>query len=179
MKTRQSKSFQLIKHDFTRFSAQCQIGNFGQKDVFRRNWIGPDGEELDSLELNNCLLFQGRWGMLLAQVMEKPGSAVDDPFKVLAENSLKSKDLKPITTSQVIDFDHNGWLTFIVNDAVLSGVSTEQAEVCRASHDALKKASGILRTHGDNYIIPERLIPLIWYSDNIGAFHVTVRYADK
>ena len=160
-------------------------GNFGQKDEFRRDWTGPDGEELDSLELNNCLLFQenspqkGRWGMLLAQVMKKPGSAVADPFQVLEDNKLRSKDLIPVTTSKDIEFDNDGWLTFIVNDAVLSGVPKAQTEGCEASHDALKKASEILRSQGDNYKIPVGLIPLIWYSDNIGAFHVTVRYADK
>jgi hypothetical protein len=81
----------LSANDYKSYKDTYSLQPFTKKDVFRRDWIGPDGEEIDSRDLNQCLLFQGnsqqtgRWGMLLAQVLEKPGSAMAYRTRTIVE----------------------------------------------------------------------------------------------
>ena len=160
--------------------------NLTQDNSFRRDWTGPDGEDFDSPDLNDCLLFPGTsqqkatWGLLLAQVMEKPGSGTADPFEVLDNNNLKAKNLIPVPSNTVLDLHRKGWLTFIINDAFLSPSEKLPSGRCKDYYNALKKASDAQISNKDNdHRIPTRSIPLVWYSDNIGAFQVIVRYVDK
>jgi len=153
-------------------------------NIFRRDWTGPDGEELDSKDLNQCLLFlgnqtqKGRWAMLLAQVMEKPGSATSDPFQVLIDNKLEPSNLIPVPNRKDLEAERNGWLTFIINDAVIS--KNSQSKPCQDYHEALTRASEDLRSRGDDdHRVPILSIPLVWYADNVGAFHVIVRYSNR
>jgi hypothetical protein len=126
-------------------------------------------------------------GILLTQIMQETVQdsqlSLKDPFIVLQKNNLQPNDLIPVSDKKEIVSPREGWLTFIVNDAVLSEVEGVQSKDCKDYHDALQQASNILNQQGnqqgDKYQIPNRLIPLIWYSDNIGAFHVTVRYTNK
>ncbi len=155
-----------------------------EDNIFRRDWTGSDGEEIDSKDLNQCLFFlgnqnqKGRWGMLLAQVMENPGSATSDPFQVLIDNKLDPSDLIPIPNRKDLEAARDGWLTFIINDAVIS--KNSQPKPCKDYYEALTRASEDLRSRGDdNHRIPILSIPLVWYTDNAGAFHVTVRYGNR
>jgi hypothetical protein len=150
--------------------------------VFERAWIGVDGEKIDSRDLNPCLLFQGNagqdgdWGMLLAQVMAEPGSAVSDPFEVLAVNGLAPTDLVPVVTANfVFEAKRDGWLTFIVNEAVLSSDGTADRQRCADYRQALRKASDNYKLQVGSFRLPDRSIPLTWYSDNLGAFHVVIK----
>ncbi len=175
----------LSANEYKSYKDVNPLQPFTKEDVFRRDWTAPDGEEIDSRDLNQCLLFQGnsqqkgRWGLLLAQVLEKPGSATADPFQVLEDNNLTSTDLIPVPSQTILEAKrNNGWLTFIINDGVISEKSPSRG--CKDYYSALKKAS--VEMHIQNQkdrIIPERSIPLVWYSDNIGAFRIIVQYADE
>jgi hypothetical protein len=163
------------------------------KDVFRRDWIGPDGEEISSPELDSCLLVparsgQPRWGQLLAQVMKKPVSARTDPFQALAINVLKPEDLQFVSERNHITLEaaQDGFLTFIINEAVFADPSNykpesyPQPEDCKRGYEALFNASKNLTKQGNkNYTIRPGSIPLVWYSDNIGSFQVIVRRENK
>jgi hypothetical protein len=169
------------------------IGEFGQRETFHRDWIGPDGEEVSSEDLDPCLLFRGnsgvtpRWGMLLAQVLEDPGAATADPFQVLRLNGLSSSDLIPVSSleNSTLEAERDGWLAFVINEAVLSGAMEDsqpvQPQSCKDYHDVLADVANTFRAedYRNRYRIVERSIPLIWFSDNIGAFQVIVRYADE
>ncbi len=163
------------------------------KDTYRRNWIGPDGEEISSNDLDPCLLVlndsgQPRWGQLLAQVMEKPGSARTDPFKILRDNNLTPRELKFVyeRTQTTLEVPRNGYLTFIINEAVFTDSSNytqeslPQKKECIRGYEALLAASKSLKNQGQNdYVIHPGSIPLIWYSDNIGSFQVIVKNEKK
>jgi hypothetical protein len=161
--------------------------NIMDKDVFRRDWVGPEGEDIWSRDLDPCLLVtksvsqQTRWGQLLVQVMEKPESSRSDPFHVLDTNGLKPKDLMMVANANGVDLEapRTGWLTFIVNDAVYAVPSNDkpypQPEECKQGYEALSAASADLRGQSDEYVIPPGSIPLLWYSDNIGTFQVIVK----
>jgi hypothetical protein len=169
------------------------VGRFGQGETFHRDWIGPDGEEVSSEDLDPCLLFRStsgvtpRWGMLLAQVLEDPGTATADPFQVLSRNGLRSDNLIPVSNLQnfTLEAERDGWLTFIINEAVLSGEMGSsqpvQPQSCKDYHDILMEVANTFKggDYRNRYRIVERSIPLIWFADNIGAFHVIVRYADE
>jgi hypothetical protein len=150
-----------------------------EDNTFRRNWLNPDGEEIDSGDLNLCLLSRdqqqrARWGTLLAQVLEKPGSATADPLQVLRDNNLKPSNLFSVPAPIEHTAERDGWLTFIINDAVISEKAPEKP--CRDYYEALKKVSQtLLLQDRDRHKIPERVIPLIWYADNVGSFYVNVR----
>ncbi len=160
-----------------------------EEDVFRRDWIGPDGEEISSKDLDPCLLVPGhsgqpRWGQLLAQVMKKPGSARHDPFQTLANNGLKPEDLKLVSERNhlTLKAHDDGFLTFIINEAVFANPSNyklesyPQPENCKRGYEALDAASSDLREQSLNdYVIHRGSIPLVWYSDNIGSFQVIVK----
>lgn len=178
----------FISQPSSEASSQESMNNFAYLskltggEVFRRDWLGVDGEKIDSRDLNACLLFQGNstqtgnWGMLLAQVMANPGSAISDPFEVLQENSVATSELVPITGQDfAFEAPRDGWLTFIVNDAVLSSDGTPERQPCVDYRQALRKASDSMKFQGDTFRVSDRSIPLTWYSDNLGAFHVIVK----
>jgi hypothetical protein len=165
-----------------------------EKDVFRRNWIGPDGEEISSNDLDPCLLVpepsgQPRWGQLLAQVMmDQPGLARSDPFRALADNRLKPTELQFVSERNRTTFEYtrNGFLTFIINEAVFADPSNyksepyPQPEYCKRGYDALHTAANDLKEQNQNdFVIHPGSIPLVWYSDNIGSFQVIVRRETK
>ncbi|GEM_PF-2677236 len=168
---------------YKQYKVNYPLQPFTKEDVFRRDWLSPDGEEISSNDLNECLLFQGntqekgRWGQLLAVVMQKPGSATADPFQVLENNKLNTKDLIPYPSLKEIVAPRSGWLTFIINDAVISKQSLLKSIDCKNYFVALEEASKELKQQGQiDRIINPLSIPLVWYSDNIGAFNVIVRY---
>ena len=131
---------------------------------------------------------QARWGQLLAQVMKKPGSARSDPFQALANNGLKPEDLKLVSEKNhlTLEAPHDGFLTFIINEAVFANPlnykpeSYPQPGNCKRGYEALDAASSDLRDQDQkNYVIHQGSIPLVWYSDNIGSFQVIVRHETK
>lgn len=165
-----------------------------EKDGFRRNWIGPDGEETSSNDLDPCLLLpspsgQPRWGQLLAQVIaEKPGLARSDPFRILANNGLKPEDLRFVSERTPTTFvaTRDGFLTFIINEAVFTDPSNykpdayPQPEFCQQSYEALLTASNDLKQQNQSeYVIHPSSIPLVWFSDNVGSFQVIVRRENR
>ncbi|MCC5662712.1 hypothetical protein LC653_01890 [Nostoc sp. CHAB 5784] len=155
--------------------------------VFRRNWTGPDGEDIQSpFRLDQCKLRNDlNWGMLLAVVLpgtksKKPDQslATKDPVKVLNESGLKLNDLEAVTklNQSTLTAVRDGWLTFIINDAIISPLS--EVDASKEYFAALVKASDKLASNGSGlYKIPQESIPLIWYSDNVGAFRITVKPA--
>jgi hypothetical protein len=163
-------------------------------DVFRRNWIGPDGEEISSNDLDPCLLMsaplgQPRWGQLLAQVMaHEPGLARSDPFRALADNGLKPKDLRFVSERNLttLEATRDGFLTFIINEAIFADPSSyksesyPQPEYCKRGYEALLAASEDLKGQDQkDYVIHPGSIPLVWYADNVGSFQVIVRRETK
>ncbi|MDZ8105705.1 MAG: hypothetical protein RM338_08785 [Nostoc sp. DedQUE12a] len=165
-----------------------------EKDVFRRNWIGPDGEEISSKNLDSCLLVPAallgklKWGQLLTVVMKKSVSARSDPFKALNDNGLEPRNLQLVSEGNqtTLTSPDDGYLTFIINEAVYANPSNygpesyPQPEECKRSYDALSEASKSLKFQNQNdYIIYPESIPLIWYSDNIGSFQVIVKRENK
>jgi hypothetical protein len=162
------------KNDKDRF----KLPPLDEKNIFRRDWIGPDGEKIESdFRLDECKLRKDlNWGTLLVVVMPSEISAKSDPFEVLKDSSLKSADLNPVPGFQKEGFvaKRDGWLTFIVNDAVISPYHSE-SEVSQDYYKAFNKAANDLIAKGDDrHKIPLSSVPLVWYSDNVGAFRVLV-----
>lgn len=89
---------------------------------------------------------------------------------------LSLSDLQPVTKldKSTLTAHRSGWLTFIINDAIMSSAS--DVDVSKDYYNALIKASDALaQSYNNNFIIPQESVPLVWYSDNVGAFRVIVK----
>ncbi|MEP0873519.1 hypothetical protein NDA01_27545 [Trichocoleus desertorum AS-A10] len=155
-------------------------------NVFYRGWIGPEGELEGSEFFNECLLLQGApWGALLVTVMPEQLSPQDgqaDPLGILnryrESHNLKLEELKPVAqlVNQEFIAERDGYLTFIVNDAVLSPfyLSSKEDSQSKVYYDALNEA--LKRSSGGQGRNPDRKFsPLVLYADNLGVFHVTIK----
>jgi Circularly permutated YpsA SLOG family len=142
--------------------------------VFYRDWAGPEGDPVPSDILEDCKLRKELgWGALLAVVLPYEVSARSDPYEVLKSAGLTPLDFTPIPSRTVYTAPRDGWLTFIVNEAVISPLSPSTDS--RLFYDTLKSTAETLE--GDpRHRIPLDSIPLLWFADNNGAFRVQVLY---
>jgi hypothetical protein len=139
--------------------------------VFYRGWVGPEGESYESDLLADCKLRKDlNWGVLLAIILPNAVSPSQDPLEILSTNSMTVSQLTPIPSRTEFTADRDGWLTFIVNDAVVSPYS--QSKDSRDFYDALRTGAEDL-SQGSRYRIPLETLPLTFYSDNLGAFRIT------
>jgi hypothetical protein len=168
----------LNKNEYKDDKDRFKLPLLDEKNIFRRDWTGPDGEKIESdFRLDECKLRKDlNWGTLLVVVMPSEVSASSDPFEALKDSSLKSADLTAVKSLQkeVFVSPRDGWLTFIVNDAVISPFHSASV-VSQDYFKALNKAAnGLIAKGDDRHKIPLSSVPLVWYSDNVGAFRVTV-----
>lgn len=140
--------------------------------LFYRDWTGPEGESEQSDILEECKLRRELgWGALLAVVLPFQSSPRQDPFEVMDKAHLSPADLVAVPRRMELNAERDGWLTFIVNEAVMSPFSSSSDSV--DYYGALKVATQ--RLSGDpRHRIPMSSIPFIWYSDNAGAFRVKI-----
>jgi len=142
--------------------------------IFYRDWTGPEGEAVYSDLLEDCKLRKElNWGALLAVILPAQASARADPYEILKNSGLSSSDLIPISAETPLTVERDGWLTFIINEAVISPNSPSRDS--QLYYDALKRTAESL-TGDPRHRIPLQSIPLIWFADNNGAFRVTVFY---
>jgi hypothetical protein len=144
-----------------------------ESNVFYRDWVGPEGEDVTSDILDECKIRKDLgWGALMFVTLPQEPSARTDPYEVLAGANLTPSDLIPLPHAMTITVTREGWLAFIIDEAVLSPLSPSADS--RLFYSVLKKASQELS--GDvRHQIPLRSIPLIWYADNAGAFRVVAQ----
>jgi hypothetical protein len=143
--------------------------------VFYRDWIGPTGDSFQSDILEECKLRRDlNWGTLLAAILPGEASPQADPYEVLLANKTDVSQLLHVPGRTTFVADRDGWLTFIVNDAVVSPYSSSKD--ARDYYEALKLASQDL-TKGNRHRIPLQSLPLVWYSDNLGAFRIKIDVA--
>lgn len=150
------------------------LPSLDQSVVFYRDWCGPEGEATYSDLLEDCKLRKELgWGALLAVILPNQVSARADPYEVLRSNGLSVLDLMPIPSGTTIVAERDGWLTFIINEAVISPASPSQDS--QLYYEGLKRTAESLS--GDpRHRIPLQSIPLIWFADNNGAFRITASY---
>ena len=140
--------------------------------VFYRDWSGPAGEQVFSDLLEETKLRKDiPWGALLAAVLPRPVSARSDPLEVLEGFSMGPQDLVPIPGETRLKASRDGFLTFIINEAILSPHSNSSDS--RRYYEILKAASTSL-TNDVRHQIPIQSIPLIWYADNNGSFRILI-----
>lgn len=140
--------------------------------VFYRDWCGPEGETPFSDLLEECKLRKEHpWGALMVVVLPSEVSARADPLEVLKSNKLTPQSLTLVKGETEFVADRDGWLTFIINEAILSPHST--SEDSKKYYESLKAIAGTL-TGDPRQRITLRSIPLIWYADNNGAFRIVV-----
>jgi hypothetical protein len=144
-----------------------------ENNVFYRDWVGPDGEDVPSDFLDECKLRKDLgWGALMFVVLPEEPSARSDPFDVLDTAHLTPNDLVPLPHAIDYDVPKDGWLAFIINEAVLSPKSP--SDDSRLFYSVLKQVSEELSSDV-RHQIPLRSIPLIWYADNAGAFRIAIQ----
>lgn len=144
-----------------------------ESNVFYRDWVGPEGENVTSDILDECKLRKDLgWGALMVIILPEEPSARSDPFEVLAAAKLTADDLIPVPHATTITADRDGWLAFIINEAIMSPFSPSADS--RLFYSILKSASEEL-ADDVRHQIPLRSIPLIWYADNAGAFRIVVQ----
>jgi hypothetical protein len=148
------------------------LPSLDESSVFYRDWCGPEGEAIYSDLLEDCKLRRDlNWGALLVSVMPTEVSARSDPFDALKSNGLTTLNLTPVSGETTIVAERDGWLTFIINEAIISPLSPSQDS--QLYYAALKRTAQSL-TGDPRHRIPLQSIPLIWFADNNGAFRVTV-----
>jgi hypothetical protein len=146
------------------------LPSLDESSVFYRDWSGPEGEATYSDLLEDCKLRKELgWGALLAVVLPNQVSARADPYDVLKSNGLSSLDLIPVPSETTIIAERDGWLTFIINEAVISPASPSKDS--QIYYGTLKRTAESL-TGDPRHRIPLQSIPLIWFADNNGAFRV-------
>lgn len=149
----------------------------GPEVFFYREWIGPEGEEDHTDELDECRIKPDhRWGALLFAVakVQTPNPDRRDPLRFVKENGLNDGDIRPVVPSLSPDpilIEREGLLSFIVNEAVLSPESPSPA--CRGFYEAVKSQGDQMRKD-DYHRIPVRSIPLICFANNTGFFDIQV-----
>jgi hypothetical protein len=144
-----------------------------EDNVFYRDWSGPEGQDVQSDLLDDCKLRKDLgWGALMFAILPDEPSARTDPYEVLEAAHLTPGDLIPLPYSMTYVADRDGWLAFIINEAVMSPKSP--SEDSRSFYSILKAASEQLANDA-RHQIPLRSIPLLWYADNAGAFRVVVQ----
>lgn len=147
-----------------------------ENNVFYRAWVGPEGDTERSDILEECKLRKDLpWGTLLAIVIPSnvKVSAQSNPLEVLTSNNLNLNELEPVSSNRVFTAKRDGWLTFIVNEAVISPSPYSLSKDSQDYYKALKQASQKLSNNA-RQTIPQSSIPLVFFSDNLGAFHVKV-----
>jgi hypothetical protein len=145
---------------------------FDETTVFYRGWAGPDGESYESDLLADCKLRRDlNWGTLLATVMPNAVSSSQDPLEILSTNSMTVSELVAVPGRTELTANRDGWLTFIINDAVISPYS--QSKDSRDFYDAVRTGAEDL-SQDSRYRVPLETLPLVFYSDNLGAFRITI-----
>jgi hypothetical protein len=151
------------------------LPQFDESLVFYRDWNGPEGENTQSDMLEDCKLRKDLgWGALLVVVLPCQPSAREDPFEVLKSCNLSPVDLVGVPAETRLTAEREGWLSFIINEAIMSPLSPSAES--QAYYRTLKEAADTIAD--DRHKIPLRSIPLTWFADNNGAFRVTVSYED-
>lgn len=144
----------------------------GDKNIFYRNWIGPEGEVHESDLFPNCKLDNRfKAGELLGVILPNNFSDQDDPLKVLNLNPnvevfsvMQHNNDENLYTTKT-----TGKLAFVVNEVVLSPFSQE--ERAKKSYEILRR----LDSTDERHKLKTNLIPLVYFSDNIGSFRVIVK----
>lgn len=151
---------------------------FDKNKEFIRSWIAPGGESFQSKMLQECRLrLDQPWGILMAIVIPSQKiSDLSDPFEVLGSNGLKPNQLIPVPDKKEILVQQDGWLTFIVNEAVISkhSLSSETSKkYFRAIEQSVQKEGLVANS---SHSVDFGSVPLVFFYDNVGAFrvHVTV-----
>lgn len=98
-------------------------------------------------------------------------SSSQDPLEVLSTAGLTTSEFVPIPGRTEFTASRDGWLTFIVNDAVISPYS--QSKDSKDYYDAIRTGAEDL-SQGSRYRVPLETLPLVFYSDNLGAFRITI-----
>jgi hypothetical protein len=111
----------------------------------------------------------------LAVVLETPPSARTDPWEVLKSNKLTAFDLIPVPGEATLIAEREGWLVFIINEAVVSPASPSRDS--QLYYETLKLKAEELEKDS-RHRIPLQSIPLLWFADNNGAFRVTIKTAE-
>jgi len=150
------------------------LPNLADTNVFFRRWSGPDGDSIPSDVFDGCRLRTDlNMGTLLA-VMIPTDASIDseDPIRAVKERGLTLTDIHPV--SHRIDFvaDRDGYIAFIVNEAVMSPYSDSTDS--REFYDAIRKVSSEL-SNDPIHKLYESSIPLLLYNDNMGSFIVVVK----
>lgn len=156
------------------------LGELDSTNRFYRRWIGPEGDSSQTASdmLNRCRLdYEQTWGKLLATVIPKDIRITGqrDPFAVLKDANVKPSELKAVADGTG-DFKFNkaGKLVFIINEAVISPLSPSEFPECKKYYEAL--SSKATSPQDREHQLDSESIPLIWFADNVGSFHVVVRH---
>ncbi len=143
---------------------------------FRFGWTGPEGQlGVKDGVFDPCLLSPtDGWGALLAVELGElgyPDLDRRDPLQVLHEDRRERDAVRVIGARREYTFETDGYLAFIVNDAVLSprstGVCAEPTTVLPIAQRALAADLG--------HRIGDETAPLLRYADNGGGFQVRIR----
>lgn len=147
--------------------------NLDPSFVFYRDWNGPEGDPTKSDLLEECKLRRDfNWGALIAIIMPNDNiSAKADPYEVLNSNGLNTSDLILINSEKEIVITKDGYLFFIINEAIISPYSPSSDS--KRFYETLKKSQDSL-VNDPIHQIPLSSIPLIWYADNNGAFRIII-----
>ena len=145
---------------------------YSDENIFYRHWVGPAGESRSSDILEEIKLkTDSPWGALLATVMDRPISSHSDPFELLQANELSPQDLVAVAATLDFEAPRDGFLVFIINEAVLSPHSTSPKS--KDYYEILTSEAQKLHDK-PRHEIAVAGIPLIWYADNGGAFRILV-----
>ncbi|MEI6682863.1 MAG: hypothetical protein WCO44_09565 [Bacteroidota bacterium] len=146
---------------------------------FRRNWTGPEGDCVSDHVLNPSLLKDNsNYGTLLMGIIPESEKTIsntidkEDPFLVMKDYHMEFSKLFEIKDNTCIDINENGWLVFCVNDAVVSKVFPEQRPRSYELYEALQMVTTKLKS--DLHILNESNFPLLFYSDNLGRYNVSI-----
>lgn len=154
-------------------------------NIFYRGWIGPEGDTEVSEFFEKCKILQGqKWGKLLVTVMPEKLSAqkkLVDPFEIIKSfkgSDFGIEDLKPFDDGKFVA-ERKGYLTFIVNDAILSPHYLKYYPDSPDSKLYYDTLQSFINRQGrrPGQIYPS--VPLTLFADNIGAFYVNVKINPK
>ncbi|MUG93228.1 hypothetical protein F7734_12630 [Scytonema sp. UIC 10036] len=99
-------------------------------------------------------------------------SELSDPFVVLKESGLTLNDLTLISHKTEIPIQEDGWLAFIVNEAVISGHPLA-SDTSKKYYSAIQRSAQELgMSRNGNHIVNLNAVPLTFFYDNVGSFRV-------
>ncbi len=161
----------------SRMKVDEAVRTLNADNYFYRTWSTPsgDGGAFPQDTLRDCLMFpEYKWGALMVGFISTAEAESElrakDPYLLL----IQRPELRPVPIAgfRQLEAPSDGYLVFIINEAVLSPLADRRPLVAE-KYEKFLGALKLLNEHeGRDHVIEIGEIPLLCFYNNIGSFKI-------